>query len=285
MSLRKLHGAMWLGACLLCLWVPDVAAFQRTRTSLGIPVFWKDPVVPFWIGKGGSRDIEGDADIEAIKKAAEVWSNVSCSQAQLVFQGLLDAPKAEYLKGQANQNVVYWVEDPETWPDSLQILALTTVNYDPASGELQDADLQLNGRSFKWSAGDTVGEGLHDVMNTVTHEFGHVLGLDHSLRVDATMFGGAPVGETKKRDLDPDDIEGLCSIYGKTEEDRLRFDVVAVDDSRRSCPDPHPSFEAPPPPNAGCQGSPSSFDGTGWMMFLIMAVVMLGFRFRRERRS
>jgi len=52
-----------------------------------------------------------------------------------------------------------------------------------------------------------------DLENVMTHELGHYLGLAHSTVLDATMFASAEAGETIKRDLDPDDIEGLCTIY------------------------------------------------------------------------
>ncbi len=52
-----------------------------------------------------------------------------------------------------------------------------------------------------------------DVQNTVTHELGHVLGLDHSNVASATMSATASPGETGKRTLDQDDMDGICSAY------------------------------------------------------------------------
>jgi hypothetical protein len=240
-----------------------------------MPVYWVAPQLPFFVGKTGSRDVEGNAAIEAVKQAAAVWSAVPCSQAQLVFQGLVEKPAAAYNAGGSNQNVVYWVEDPEPWPDSLQVLALTTINYIPATGELQDADMQLNGRSFRWSVSTPTPAGSHDIMNTVVHEFGHVLGLDHTPDVDATMYADSPSGEIKKRDLASDDVDGICAIYGKTPEDRLRFEVVAVDDGRRACPEPRPTYEAPPP-KQGCQAAPIT--GQRWAVWGMLFLVLLWMR-------
>src|SRR5262249_37990000 len=52
-----------------------------------------------------------------------------------------------------------------------------------------------------------------DVQNTVTHESGHSIGLDHTPDPNATMFATAPEGETSKRTLGADDIQAVCHIY------------------------------------------------------------------------
>ena len=51
----------------------------------------------------------------------------------------------------------------------------------------------------------------------MTHEVGHYLGLDHSQIQEATMYRSARLGETKKRSLEQDDIDGVCSIYPVSE--------------------------------------------------------------------
>ena len=48
-----------------------------------------------------------------------------------------------------------------------------------------------------------------DVQNTITHEAGHTLGLDHSADPSATMAASAPAGETSKRVLQPDEVAGI----------------------------------------------------------------------------
>ena len=50
---------------------------------------------------------------------------------------------------------------------------------------------------------------------TATHEFGHVLGLDHSSDRDAIMFPYYPNFYHPNLSLEPDDIAGIQSLYGK----------------------------------------------------------------------
>ena len=47
------------------------------------------------------------------------------------------------------------------------------------------------------------------------HEFGHVLGLDHSSDRDAIMFPYYPDFYHPNLNLEPDDIAGIQSLYGK----------------------------------------------------------------------
>ena len=50
---------------------------------------------------------------------------------------------------------------------------------------------------------------------TATHEFGHVLGLDHSSDRDAIMFPYYPDFYHPILSLEPDDIAGIQSLYGE----------------------------------------------------------------------
>jgi hypothetical protein len=116
------------------------------------------------------------------------------------------------------------------------LLAVTLTTMNLRTGELVDADIEMNGwngltgpqaSGVYFTCQDLTapictspgygqsGCTWHDLQNTLTHEVGHLLGLDHPPEVEATMYRRADVGETKKRDLHPDDIAGICTIYPK----------------------------------------------------------------------
>jgi len=52
-----------------------------------------------------------------------------------------------------------------------------------------------------------------DVRNTLTHEVGHLIGLDNSSDPSVVMHGASQLGDVDKRTLKQDDIDGLCAIY------------------------------------------------------------------------
>ncbi|MEO7095790.1 MAG: MYXO-CTERM sorting domain-containing protein, partial [Polyangiales bacterium] len=114
-------------------------------------------------------------------------------------------------------------------------------------GAIVDADIEINGADFAISnQGVTLGTQSckADLLNTLTHELGHLLGLEHPCRVsgdeeridnlgrpvplcsttndpkivEATMFNFQDCGETKKASLSPDDIDFLCKVYPKAED-------------------------------------------------------------------
>ncbi len=113
-------------------------------------------------------------------------------------------------------------------------LAITWVSFSTGSGEISDADIELDDwdgssgylytcsspRSPRCAAnGDPSPAGCTwiDVGAVVTHESGHVLGLDHPCSAGpcsppAVMSPSIAVGDTL-RALYPDDVDGVCAIY------------------------------------------------------------------------
>lgn len=90
-------------------------------------------------------------------------------------------------------------------------IAVTSLTI--SGGTITDADVAFNS-SLTWSTSGAAG--AYDVQNTATHEFGHflrLLDLSGAGDVDKTMYFSAALGETKKRTLDVDDINGINAIY------------------------------------------------------------------------
>jgi MYXO-CTERM domain-containing protein len=121
-------------------------------------------------------------------------------------------------------------------------LALTSVSASTSSGVIRDADIEVNAFHYTWA--DLVahpdlrlGQPFHDLQNALTHEMGHLLGLDHTCYfqgpppldnngapitdcanasaavIATTMFPSANPGDIDKRTLEPDDRAAACGIY------------------------------------------------------------------------
>jgi hypothetical protein len=118
----------------------------------------------------------------------------------------------QYNQTQANQHVIIFHDN--VWPhdDQFNTLGLTTVTYDPDTGEIYDADMEINA-TVPLALHDPVPPGSYDLQSIITHESGHFLGMAHSGDTYATMYAFYTTGGTSMRTLTADDIAGLCSIY------------------------------------------------------------------------
>ncbi|MBI1948098.1 MAG: matrixin family metalloprotease [Deltaproteobacteria bacterium] len=174
---------------------------------------------------GASAELDAD-DIEAVlERAASTWGRAGdCTD----ISPRLGAPTDSRLIGfdwaagtgsPDNENIVVFRNDEEgdeldAWVHAMGALAITTVTWESHSGQLLDADIEVNDSRFHFTACDPGDCAVDfDLENTITHELGHVLGLDHSADATATMYASAPRADLSKRDLASDDVDGICAIY------------------------------------------------------------------------
>jgi hypothetical protein len=183
-----------------------------------------------------------------------------CSYFDLRFQGLksadvgLDGSNMVIFREQEWCRPATDTEPKECYDPAAA--GLTTLFFidDPASernGTILDADIELNGVHFSIAVdhqSQAGGNCESDLGNTFTHEVGHLLGLDHTcwtgagIRLadhqgeplplcsldpmlprpvrDSTMYNFQDCGETKKASPEPDDINGVCTIYPLEENPR-----------------------------------------------------------------
>jgi Matrixin len=165
------------------------------------------------------------AQIEAeIDGSFTAWDNnvVDCSFLTLTDGGVVNGLEVGFDNDGEEDNVIAFVT--EGWLDlgsghDAGAIALTSVFFDPATGVIVNADMEFNAEFFRpMIVGETPSDPLDprveaDLRNTITHEAGHFLGLDHTGVGDATMFAVANTGEINKRDLAQDDLNGVCAIY------------------------------------------------------------------------
>ncbi len=184
----------------------------------GKALYWGVPTVPFLVQADGSpkNHIGASAFEQVIATAFSTWTSANCGAGTHPSVGAMNGGQTpsslvEYNVGQPNANIFMFRDDE--WMASIpgSALALTTVSYDSNTGQILDADVEVNGTGGNITNGrPTDGADLPSIM---THEIGHFLGLDHSPKPSATMFITYKAGSGNLRVLDPDDVEAICAIY------------------------------------------------------------------------
>jgi hypothetical protein len=183
----------------------------------GPHLYWPGGKVRLNVDDGGSplRGISGDDAVAAVSEALGAWQTATCKGGEHPVLSTkvtqVSGAKAGFASSGANQSVVLFRDD--LWPYEQNAVAKTTVGLDLDTGEILDADIQLDSERFDLTVEPDAG-GI-DLVAVLTHEIGHVLGLGHSDVKGATMQPETTgFGTIELRSLEPDDMSGICAIYG-----------------------------------------------------------------------
>lgn len=238
------------------LLVEPAHAYVRAVTSLGVPVWWRSPSITMDVYLGAPPPIlTADQYWNASQLAAQTWSHdeVACTGLSISMRRNAEATTAV---GFDQKNVIVFGRD--AWCQSsaatdpiapcypANALAVTTLVKNKTTGEIVDADMEINAAYFSWTdlvANPTqAGGNTADFQNTLTHELGHVIGLAHTCYslndgpsplldntgnpeidcsasnvpasvTDATMYPVVATSDTDRRTLSPDDMRAVCDIY------------------------------------------------------------------------
>jgi predicted Zn-dependent protease len=190
-----------------------VSAFNRTEDQeTHVHLWWDNRTVRFYVNEVCCADIWLKQNcMNAVDVSMEAWDQ-PCTDLALVVQGTTTRTDIGFDQDHWSQNInlILWIKSG--WEHESSAIAVTTTTYNVIDGKIVDADIELNDETFTFTAPPDSNTST-DVQNTLVHEFGHAIGLDHSTDADASMFPSATPRETKKRDLDSDDINGLCFVY------------------------------------------------------------------------
>lgn len=252
--MRRSELLLFAGVALGLLTTRDALAWCRTTTTQGFvptteqpcddtgrPLYWSTRCVGFSVQRDASKWIDLTTTRAVAQKSFDAWKNASCPADPVACTGAFDQGHpsievkdlgpvscdcVEYNGKVGNANTIMfrdaaWTEcDGSPKPDADTTLALTTVTFNTETGEIYDADMEVNTANNPITTAEPPGRVLYDFQSILTHEAGHFLGLAHTnlpqpkdKTQTPTMFARYEQREVYMRDLANDDICAICAAY------------------------------------------------------------------------
>lgn len=227
--------------------------FLRTRIpDTEQCLYWAPRKYAYNYHSAGSQQTPGTAEFVAMDAAFDTWRTLarSCTDFEFVKGANVGVAVIGYdQESTDNTNVLVFRERAchevvptgdvcleegtcgnvyQCWDHSDATIALTTTTFSYKTGVIYDADIEFNASPqesaerflFTTISSPPCEPGEEsplcvatDIQNTLTHELGHVVGLDHVERSGSTMEASAPLGETRKRIVDTGTAAGFCFTY------------------------------------------------------------------------
>lgn len=206
-------------------------------------LWWLGPSVEIRQNSAGNPTT-GPTAMEAVSAGVRAWSDgLRCSMLSLVEGSKTPTRRVGAMNSGTNINLILfrarscakvapmthacWKDAScgntfDCWEHASALLGTTVVTYDVETGQVFDADIELNAADNTMTTVDSpicqpgaVSQRCvaTDIQNTVTHEVGHLLGLAHTALPGSTMNASSVMGERSKRSLDEGSRTFLCSAY------------------------------------------------------------------------
>ena len=243
------------------------AYFVRSTTEEGTPVYWKGGCTFITPDTIPPPELSLDEVLATLKRSTDNWQSRTGACSYLKIN--IDPPAANETKLDLKNVLKFrfdrWCHPADPTKNMQEVCyapqaaAITTVFYNNDKekpkdyASIMDADIELNTLNFTFvnlpsSVQPRTGTQLADFENTLTHELGHFMGLDHTCWdhtstlhplddsgqpvpecgaviahmvpddvytkiTQSTMFNYASPGETLKRTPEVDDVDAICRIY------------------------------------------------------------------------
>ena len=200
---RKLFIASLLVIFISGFWCSSAFAYKVKKTKSGKIIKWNTNTVTYYVNPSGGPP----GSIAAIQAAMKTWTDIPASSFCFVYGGTTTSAGRNPNDG---INIICFRK-----MRTKARVARNYVQWNKESGELYDSDIVFN-TAHKLSAADKCPEDNYDIQSVLTHELGHALILNELCKQthnEKTMYWKENKGDTKKRTLDQDDIDGISYLY------------------------------------------------------------------------
>jgi len=202
---------------------PTLHAYLKLGADAGgriVELRWPQMPVQYFVTNRSAPGVSAAALQQSVAAGFATWGGVPRASLSASFAGFVAAEPG------ADDGVS--VIGFRTRSDLDRVLGATTFTVDDVTGDLVEADIFLNS-AYSWSVAPGGESGRYDVQSIATHEIGHLLGLSHSALGETTVQSGGrsvqakgavmfpiayPSGNTRDRELMPDDEAGISDLYG-----------------------------------------------------------------------
>lgn len=204
---------------LLLAWVsPRVSAYEFYETDEGEPLRWFRSGVQWTLSANVPGEVAIDEVPGLVGAAVGSWLDTGCKLPSMQFGGTSTATRATHPANhwELGDNLLVFIRSSSEWQNSGNSstwVAITKIAYDPETGRIVDADVEINDGGFQFSTSATRSTGEVDLRSVLVHEYGHFFGLDHSREPSAIMFATYYQDESPPLGPGSDDAAGICAIY------------------------------------------------------------------------
>lgn len=189
------------------LWIEPAHAYKTKVSEEGHTMRWSEKKIELHLHRTFVDRFGPIVAFESANLAASAWSGIEGAPEIVI----VDKETSHRSQG-GSENTIHLMQP---WVGESGQLALTR-SVNNSKGVIVGVDILVNGEmAIELLLGDE-NRADYDLAGILSHEMGHVLGLDEAPEVpEATMFPEIGPGETHQRTPSEDDFAGISAIYSE----------------------------------------------------------------------